>query len=128
MITLDEIIILWYSSLHEFHMVCVQFSDDAIYKSNGTKQLAGRIQTFECKNAKSGVKCCNHWEKVIHQTNHVDNIRAPGTLSDNVTPYIDYFTYGPVVQCNVPVVKRCFCRLLHINDKNWWIINPNDCT
>ena len=53
---------------------------------------------------------------------------APGTLSDNVTPYIDYFTFGPVVQCNVPVVKRCFFRLLHINDKNWWIINPNDCT
>ena len=60
MITLDEIMILWYSSLHEFHMVCVQFSDVVIYKRNGTKQLAGRIQTFECKNTKSGVKCCNH--------------------------------------------------------------------
>lgn len=127
MITLDEIIILWYSSLHEFHMVCVQFSDDAIYKSNGTKQLAGRIQTFEYKNTKSGVECCNHWEKVIHQTNHVD-ILGPQGHFPIMLPYIDYFTYGPVVQCNVSVVKRCFCRLLHINDKNWWIINPNDCT
>ena len=34
--------------------------------------------------------------------------RAPGSLSDNTRPDIDYFTNEPVVQCDAPVVKNIF--------------------
>ena len=43
--------------------------------------------------------------------------KVPGALSDKVPRDIDYFTDGPVVQY-VPVVKKNFYRLLHINSTN----------
>ena len=33
-------------------------------------------------------------------------IRISGTFSDKVTPYIDYFTDEPLVQCDIPVAKK----------------------
>ena len=41
-----------------------------------------------------------------------------GTFSDKVTPDIYRFTDEPVVQCDIQVYWKYFCRLLQINDTN----------
>ena len=41
-----------------------------------------------------------------------------GTFSDEVTPDIYGFTDEPVVQCDIQVYRKYFCRLLQIDDTN----------
>ena len=92
-------IILRYSSLHEFHMICVQINDGRNY----LEQLK-HLNTNKQKKNKSDKSC--------------RSTKAPGAFSVNVMLDIDYFTDEPVVQCDVPVVKKYFCVLLQIKDAN----------
>ena len=105
-------IILWYSSLHDFHMMCVQFNDGAIDKRSGTRKLARTIKTSEYENTRSGVKCCITEKKTTYQLNHVDIPGPRGAFSDKVTFDIDCLTDGPVVQCDVPVAKNYYCTYM----------------
>lgn len=62
MVTLTEIIVSWNSSLHDLHMmyvICTEFNDGAINKRSDAKKLARTIKTFEYKNTRNGVKCCD---------------------------------------------------------------------
>ena len=45
MVTLSEIMIWWYSSLHNFHMMCG--NDGVIKKASDTKKLGRIIKIFE---------------------------------------------------------------------------------
>ena len=74
---LFEIIILQYSSLHDFHM-CAQFNDNVINKGSNTKKIAGTIKIFESKNKKV-VSSFVITEKTIYQANHVDITGGPRT-------------------------------------------------
>ena len=58
MVTLPEMVILWYSLLHHFHVMCA--NDGAINKGSSAKELSRTIKTFEYQNKISGVKCCDH--------------------------------------------------------------------
>ena len=63
--------ILWYSSLHHFHMM--RANHGAINKGSSSKKLLRTIQTSEYKNTMSGVKWCDHLErKTVYLTNHTD--------------------------------------------------------
>ena len=62
MVTFSEMNVVWYSSLHDFHMMCP--NDGAIDKGSCTKQIAGTSKTFEYEKTRSVFKCCDHWEKM----------------------------------------------------------------
>ena len=86
-------------------MVYAQFNNNAIIKGSGTKGFARAIKTFEYKNTRSGITCCDLWEKKnIDKSSRYT--KASGGFSNTVVPDIDYFTDGPVVQYDVKNIFR----------------------
>lgn len=60
MVTFSEMNFLLYSLPHDFHVICTQFIDGVIDKEIDTKELGRTIKTFQYKNTRTGIKCCNH--------------------------------------------------------------------
>ena len=74
-----------------------------INKERDTKELARTVETFETLSMKIQVTALN---VAIMSDISCRYTSLPGTFSYKVTTDIDYFTGEPIVQCDVPVVKK----------------------
>ena len=86
-------IILWYSSLHDPHMMCSKFNNGGINKGSGINELVRPNKTFEYEDTRSGAKLKPKiYKRKYTKDNSCKYNKVPGAFSNKFLPDINYFT------------------------------------